>query len=207
MIRLTYLKMKYRDWRYERIARKQRKKKGFADCDCWNMQSWLSETFSKMVLNLRDMSHGAPDLPFEEIETFPIDWLEPEIEKLQVLREEKEHEDFDLYSIFDRWYLILTRIAYCLQQADEWLVEIENEYSDEYNNQVWGEDKDFTAHFVPIEYDKKGKPKLYKIESNEPDPDLNKKFWDREHEIVDYRHAMKDEAFDLIKKYFYNLWD
>lgn len=207
MFRISYLKFKFNDWKYEYKAKKQRKKKGFADCDCWGMNSWLSETFSKMILTLRNMKHGAPELPFEEIETFPIEWIEPEIEKLKLIREKEKHEYFDLYSIFDRWYLVLTRIAYCLEQADEWLIEIKNEYEEEYMNQVWGEEKDLTKHFVPTEYDNKGKPKLYQLVTNEPDEDLKEKYYNREKEIMDYRISMKDEAFDLIKKYFYNLWD
>ena len=43
--------------------------------------------------------------------------------------------------------------------------------------------------------------------TNEPDPELKRKFWDREQEIADYRESMKNEAFDLLKKYFYSLWD
>ena len=36
----------------------------------------------------------------------------------------------------------------------------------------------------------------------------NKKLWkEKEEEIFTYRNNMKNEAFDLIKKYFWDLWD
>ena len=39
------------------------------------------------------------------------------------------------------------------------------------------------------------------------DEELKKKYWNRVEEIEKYRQERKDEAFDLMKKYFYTLWD
>lgn len=51
----------------------QRGRKGYADCDLWSFDSYLSEVISKALLELRDTAHGYPtDLcekcwgPFEE---------------------------------------------------------------------------------------------------------------------------------------------
>ena len=57
------------------------------------------------------------------------------------------------------------------------------------------------------ETDEKGKPKLWTLKTNEPDMMLQEKYYKRVMEIENYRNACKDEAFDLIKKYFYHLWD
>ena len=43
--------------------------------------------------------------------------------------------------------------------------------------------------------------------TNEPDEKIKKKYKKRNEEIEEYRDKMKDEAFDLLKKYFYHLWD
>ena len=209
--------IKIREFKFKKRMAKQRFKKGYADCDCWGMHYWFAETFSKMIINLRDMKHGAPQQKFEEFDNLPLDWLIPELEKLEKIRE-KEDMEYDIYDIFDRWYIILTRIAYCLECTDDSTFEIENEFSEEYNKQVWGDDSDLTdktwsfdkwwnKHHVVEKYDEKGKPKLYRLVTNEPDPELKEKFWNREEEIEKFREERKNEAFDLIKKYFYNLWD
>ena len=65
----------------------------------------------------------------------------------------------------------------------------------------------WNAHHEVVEYDEKGKPKLWRLITNEPDEELEKKYKKRNEEIAKYRDEMKDEAFDLLKKYFYHLWD
>ena len=37
--------------------------------------------------------------------------------------------------------------------------------------------------------------------------ELEEKYRQRSEEIAKYRDEMKNEAFDLLKKYFYHLWD
>ena len=37
--------------------------------------------------------------------------------------------------------------------------------------------------------------------------ELRNKWLDREEEIADYKTHMKDKAFKLFSKHFYNLWD
>ena len=65
----------------------------------------------------------------------------------------------------------------------------------------------WNAHHEIVEYDEKGKPKLWRLITNEPDEELEKKYKKRNEEIEKYRDEMKNEAFDLLKKYFYHLWD
>ena len=37
--------------------------------------------------------------------------------------------------------------------------------------------------------------------------EIREKYIERENEIFNYRNKMKDEAFVLLQKYFWNLWD
>ena len=195
---------KLKDWNFERKMANQRKKKKFADCDCWGMHYWLSDTFADMILNLRDMKHGAPELKFEEYNTLPTEWLNKEL----ALYKEKQIKEGYTYeiNIFTKWYIILTRIAYCLKQANDEITIIDNEYREEFDRVVWG-DGSFLDHMVPCKFDSKGKPTCYELKTNEPPEELKEKYFNREQEIFEYRNKMKDEAFDLIKKYFWNLWD
>lgn len=213
-----YLRHKIKDWRFEKRMAKQRAKRGFSDNDCWGMHYWFCDTFPKMIRRLRDMKHGYPELPFEEIENFPLQWVAEASKEINDNKIKSGYEEgVILDDTFDRWQLILTRIAWCLEQADEEKTEIENEYEKEYNRQVWGDDSDiernwsfkkwWAKHHVVEKYDEKGKPKLYRVITGTPDPEIKEKYWNRYEEIIKYREKCKDEAFDLLKKYFYNLWD
>ena len=172
--------------------KKQRKNKGFSDCDCWGLYWWLGRTFPEMILNLRNMQHGAPELKFEEFYNLPLNWLIPELQKLEKIKK----EEYDIYDIFNQWYIILTRIAFCLKQTDEDLY-IENPYEKEYFNQLYKSDNLF----------KKINDNFYELNTSPVDKELKTKYVKEEDKIWKYRNNMKNEAFDLLKKYFWNLWD
>lgn len=216
-------KFKFSDWRFNRRMARQRKKKGYSDNMCWGMHDWFTTTFPKMMIELRDMKHGAPEYEFEEFDNFPLQWVE---EQSKILLEQKkkkgEDEELDFWGkdkIFDRWWMILSRIAYCLQESDEETCSLQNTYWEEYNRKVWNrglsdEEIDkmtFKEHwdfyYEVAERDEKGKPLTYKFRDFPEDEDLKKKWMDKEFELSKYRDSMKDEAFDLIKKYFWHLWD
>lgn len=219
------LGFKFSEWKFDRRMAKQRAKRGFADDDCWGMVCWFTDTFVKMIRNLRDMKHGAPELEFEEFDNFPLLWVKERAEELRKYKLEKGYDEGEIdfwgkEKYFDRWWMILDRIAWCLEQAEEDkndTRETFNEYEEEYHKQVWGEEwysndkksfKEWIDKFWTVsKRDEKGRPKLWTLTTNEPDEDLKKKYYDRIDEINKYKESCKDEAFDLIKKYFYHLWD
>lgn len=197
---------KFNNHRFEKCMARQRYKKGFADEDCWAMNYWLTNTFPKMILHLRDMKHGAPDLEFEEFDKLPLDWKDLELQKYKSVQEQNGYT-YEPDSIFTKWYILLTRIAYCLQEADE-DKEMYNQYEEAYNKAVWGEDfykeKSFTDFWDKHSEKVDGG---YVIKTNKPDKDLQENYYKIEEQNWEYKQYMKDEAMDLIKKYFYNLWD
>lgn len=172
-----------KEYMFNRKMAKQRAKRGFSDDMCWGMDYWFLETFPKMIINLRDMKNGYPELDFEEVEKFPIAWIKSTSKEIDEINKKDGYDIFDINDGFSRWQLILTRIAYCLIQANEESTEIKNEYEEEYFNQIFGNT------------------------TNKNHKKLEKKYFDREEEIYKYRNEMKNEAFDLLKKYFWNLWD
>lgn len=196
---------KFKDYRFKKRMARQRYKRGFADEDCWSLDSWLCTTFPMMILALRDMKNGAPDEEFPEYDNLPKDWKKAEYKKYKA-KQEKLGYECDPHDIFTKWYIILTRIAYCLQQADKFL-EVENIYADEYFGQLWGnydESKSakdwFTQHTEKVD-------EGYQLISNEVDEDLKNKYYKEEERIWQYKCKMKEEAMKLLDKYFYNLWD
>ena len=78
----------------------------------------------------------------------------------------------------------------------------------DFNNMCGSDEYDkMYATFEPIEYNDRGEAIYYKLKTNEPDEELKRLYYDRVKEIEQYRCDCKDEAMDLIKKYFYCLWD
>lgn len=201
------LKNKISDYRFEKRMAKQRYKRGYSDSDCWGMNYWLCETFPKMIINLRDMKHSAPELEFEEYYTLPENWKN----KYKNQYEERCQKDNLLYeedSIFEKWYVILSRIAYCLEQANESL-EIYNKYKQDYHKAMWGtdlEEKHRTFKEIWNNYFEKVNGG-YILKTKQIDPELEKNYFSEEDKINKYKEDMKNEAMDLLKKYFYNLWD
>lgn len=193
---------KFKEYLFDKKQRKQRKQKGFSDSDCWGLNYWLGDTFPKMIRNLRDMKNGYPMCKFEDVDNFPKDWLELETNKMNEVFKNQHYDTSD--ELFNKWYLILTRIAYCLEQTNDELVKIANEYEDEYNKQVWG-NLSFKNALIPIKLG--DNTNAYKLNTNEPDDEIRKKYFEKEDEIAKYRDDMKNEAFDLLKKYFWDLWD
>lgn len=192
--------------KFTRKMAKQRYKYGYALCDCWGMDMWLTTMFPKMILELRDMKHSAPDLEFEEFENLPSDWKDKELKKHKKYEEQNGY-DYDPNSVFTKWYILLTRIAFCLQEANM-DKEVYNPFQKEYDEALWG--KDISKYKTFTEFWYKHCKKVdngYVLEPKEVDAELEKKYFDYETQIVEYKKKMKDEAMDLIKKYFYNLWD
>lgn len=185
----------------------QRAFKGYSKDQCWDLNGWMTNTLPKMIRELRDMAQGYPaTLEFEEIKNFPLKWIEEESKILLEQKKKKGLEEEVLLfdeNKFDRWWLILSRMAYCFEQSNEWNQISTNEYADEYFDQVFGgEIKTEVA-----ETDKKGKPLTYRIITNEADKKLENNYKKREEELMQERMDYKKEAFDLMCKYLENMWD
>lgn len=118
-------------------------------------------------------------------------------------------EDIDFWGkdkCFDRWWIILTRIAWCLEQASD-ENEIKNIYAKDYLKAKFNNASDIKDMFKQVVDDNNNETSLYELMTYEVDKALEDAYWKKEEEIAEYKENCKNEAFDLIKKYFYNLWD
>lgn len=191
---------------------KEFKKKGFISENVWNLDCWLSETFPKMIRELADTTHGYPQENFEEVENFPLDWVKDTVAEINRKRQNKIEvtSPFNIDEPSDRWELVLLRMAYCFERADKFEEFEENEYSEEYFNQLFGRNHEMKKHESFRKWWKRRTVKVkggYQLVQNNPDKELQEKYYNREKEIWEHKVVYKNEAMDLLKKYFYDLWD
>lgn len=216
----------FRKWRNKRKVKKEKanmaleelnnfreyRRKGFIAEDIWNLDCWLSKTFPKMIRALAETTHGYPQEDFEEVENFPLDWVKDTVSEINRKRQNKIEVTslFNIDEPSDRWELVLLRMAYCFERADKFEEFEENEYSEEYFNQLFGRDHEMKKHESFRKWWKRRTIKVeggYQLIEHEPDKNLQEKYYNREKEIWEHKVAYKNEAMDLLKKYFYDLWD
>jgi hypothetical protein len=166
---------------------RQRAKRGYSYQDLWNIDYWFMETMPRMLQDFKKNLHGCPS-------------------------EFTTREDGTEYQNVDQgmkdWEAVIDRMIFCFTEMHEDTCSMKNEFNDEYHKQLSkpNEGKKVKDWFEPYGTDKEGKP-LYRWIHGEVEPELKKNFWKKDKEIRDYRNKMKDEGFDLMKKYFWNLWD
>lgn len=184
----------------------QIRKQGFRNSDCYSIDYFMMTIFPKMIRKLRERKIGSPmNVSFDDIKDYPIEFIEY---AMKVIEDEfynngyfnkKDNDAFETIDLFDgftQWSIILLRIAYCFEMTNE--DNYENEYSDDYFDQA------FDGHWFKYEDIGNG---FSKIVFNKVDEDLDKKYHEREKEIEDTIIQMKDEAFSLLSKWYFNLWD
>lgn len=108
-------------------------------------------------------------------------WFEntiiPMLEQLQ-----KTKHGYPMDMTEQQWNITLDNMINYFKESTEKYCSEKNEYEEEYLNSMY--------------------------EDNQEDfKKLRDKWLDREEKIADYKTHMKDKAFKLFSKYFYNLWD
>jgi len=165
----------------------QRAKRGYSYQDLWSIEYWFMETMPKMLQDFKKNLHGCPAMFVN-------------------------HEDGTEYQSVEQgmkdWEAVIDRMIFCFTEMHEDTCSMKNEFEDEYHNQRHkpNEGKKVKDWFEQCGTDAKGKP-WYRLVEGEVEPELEKSFWEKHKEIENYREKMKDEGFDLMKKYFRNLWD
>ena len=165
----------------------QRANRGYSSQDLWSLDHWFMETMPKMLQDFKKNLHGCP---------------------AQFTTREDGSEYQTVEQGMKEWEAVIDRMIFCFTEMHEDTCSMKNEFEDEYHRQRHkpNEGKKVKDWFEQCGTDKDGKP-LYRWITGEVEPELEKRFWDKRKEIENYREKMKDEGFELMKKYFWNLWD
>lgn len=191
-----------REKRYNLKYRLQRFMKSYASEDLFSIDYWFQTTFVEMIKEFEKTVIGSPMCEINEPKKFNKEFynkayneiLEEVIESkyfsdIKTLEEAKEYFDDDNDKNYLNWRLVLKRIAYCLEQSNDDFCNEKNEYWDELYSLIFKDESSLSNDEI------ERKNELEKLNES------------RNIEIDKYKENMKNEAFKLISKYFFNLWD
>lgn len=174
----------------------QRGKRGYADTDLYDLSDYLEKLITKSVSQLESTTIGYAVYDFKEIDDFEVQWVDKNFKEIITELEKKGYKsDYSIYDNFIKYKLILRRIAWDFKEQSYWDCSEENEYSDEYDDQL-------SPQLKQLEND----PNKYEVVTQKVDKQLNKDYHKREKEIEKYRKERKQEGFKLLCKYFKSLW-
>lgn len=174
---------------------KQRIVRGYADVDCWNMFRYLQMLIPDMLQDLRDHRTGSPGY-------LGKNYMNAE----GILVNDTCHEE---------WNEILDKMIFLWKESREEACSRKNPHEEEYHTTIaefykkygiLGEKLQTEAELE--ENKKRGGGGTVHFMNELPEyKDIYEKYWAVERKLEEYREKCKDEALDMMKEYFYLLWD
>ena len=176
-------------WSRQRIAR------GYSDSDIWNMCDYLQILLPDMLQNLKDNRNGSPSFLGEN-------YTNDE----GVLVNDSCHAE---------WDKILDRMIFLWKETDEDTCSKKNSYEEEHSRAfseftdqygIFGE-KLQTEEQLEENRRRGGGATVHFMDELSEYKEISEKYEKEERKLEQYRNACKDEALDMLKEYFFALWD
>ncbi|MBE5951549.1 MAG: hypothetical protein E7260_08145 [Lachnospiraceae bacterium] len=174
---------------------KQRITRGYCDYDVWEMFSFLQTIIPDMLQTLKDTRMGSPSY----------------------LGENYTNEDGILVNdtCHEEWDKILDRMIFLWREVDEDTCLKKNPYDDAHT-EAMREFRDMYGFLgaklqteKELEENKKrgGGCYVHFMDELPEYKEISDKYREEEKKLEEYRNSCKDEAFDMLKQYFFALWD
>ena len=173
---------------------RQRVHRGYADCDIWAMDSYLQRLIPDMLQALKDTRHGSPGHLGENYTN-----------ENGILVNDTCHAE---------WDRILDRMIFLWRESDEDHCSRKNPYEESFFCAF----SDFEDKYGMLgeklqteeELNKNritGNTVMHFMDEVPEYKDISDKYFEERDKIEKYRSTCKDEAIDMLKEYFYDLWD
>ena len=174
---------------------KQRITRGYCDYDVWEMFSFLQTIIPDMLQTLKDTRMGSPGY----------------------LGKNYTNEDGILVNdtCHEEWDKILERMIFLWRELDEDTCSKKNPYDDAYTEAftefhdrygIFGE-KLQTEEELEENRKRGGGGTVHFMDELPEYKEISDKYREEEKRLEKYRESCKDEAFDMLKQYFFALWD
>ncbi len=184
-----------KDEAYEEKLRMQKYKKGYSDKDVYNFCYEFVETMPKILKDFKKKK-----LAYWELD-----------ENLHRITDANAHEKEDLY--ISRVDQVLDRMIFLLNEMNEDKCSMKNIYKKEHweieksQMKKQGYSDIYEAMTDTEGPDSEGYHRMkYHPEYSKEEEELNRKYFDYECKIHEYRMKCTDEFFDLLKEHFWDLW-
>jgi len=199
------IKLRKQDRLFEEKMTEQRKKNGYCDTDVWNFNSWLAEMTHKILSQMAKHHMGHPLIDGEG------NYL-------------KNNYDVKVSSeIADKkWTEILERMSFLAGELNEETCSM-NKEKEELTNKWWAFHEQFEKEYgngdslksqEELDYEKKHNVHIAVFPHRHPDKNFVKEYnkaWKElstfEKKMFNYQNKCKNELFDMLKKYYWDLWD
>lgn len=174
---------------------RQRIRRGYADCDVWDMYSYLQNLLPDMLQNLKTNRHGSPG------------YLGTNYTNADgILVNDDCHAE---------WDKILARMIFLWRESNEDTCQKKNPYEEEHmkNFEEFNEKYGLLGEKLQTkeeleENKRRGGGGTVHFMSEIPEyREIDEKYREEEKKLEKYRSLCKDEAMDMMKKYFFDLWD
>ena len=175
-------------WSYQRVSR------GYSDSDLWDIYSFLQKLIPDMLERYKDRKHGSPSH----------------------LGQNVTNEDgfLDNLTCHEEWDKILDQMIFLWRESDEDTCTQKNEYEEDHEKafleftDTYGVLGEKLQTEKEIQEGKKYNYRTVHFMSEIPKyKEIDRKYMDREDELRKYRIECKDKAMDMLKQYFFDLWD
>ena len=162
----------------------QRVKRGYSDYDVWGMDSYLQRLIPDMLITLKKNHHGAPTID----------------------------EDSDVCHA--KWNKTLNRMIFLWRESNEETCSKKNPYEEEYlkcaeafekKYGFWGEKLRTKSEIS--EEKKKGLSTLHFMDEVPEYKEIYERYRAEEDRLEEYRHKCWSKAMDMLKEWYWDLWD
>lgn len=178
-------------WRNLKYSR-QRITRGFCDKDIWEMYYFLQKLIPNMLENLKENRVGSPAF----------------------LKEDEDFESINDKDCHKEWDDILNQMIYLWRESDEETCTKKNPYEQQYSEafeefeEKYGLLGERLQTKEELEDGKNKHMRTMHFMSEVPEyEDIDRKYHLSERELDQYREKCKDAAIEMLKEYFYDLWD
>ena len=174
---------------------KQRITRGYCDCDVWEMFSFLQTLIPDMLQTLKDTRTGSPGYLGENYTN-----------ENGILVNDTCHEE---------WNCILDKMIFLWREAEEDTCSQKNPFDEAHSKAM----DEFTKRFglfgnklqteKELEENRKrgGGGTIHFMDELPEYKEISDKYREEEKRLEEYRRKCKDEAINMLKQYFYDLWD
>lgn len=169
--------------------------RGYCDCDVWEMFSFLQTLIPDMLQTLKDTRTGSPGYLGENYTN-----------ENGILVNDTCHEE---------WNCILDKMIFLWREAEKDTCSQKNPFDEAHSKAM----DEFTERFglfgnklqteKELEENRKrgGGGTIHFMDELPEYKEISDKYREEEKRLEEYRRKCKDEAIDMLKQYFYDLWD